>query len=244
MEYAAKHQMVRQLIVFGGGFYWFQLCLQFFHLQRIVELNFYMTKLQIEGKYFSYSILELKKDDALQLQSIMEKELVPYDKIFFERKDFKKLGFKKLEDITVVEHFSGFLSEPPRFLALHGVFTLFQNKKKVFASSLDRLEERYHMGLYKEFCELKSTIGTKDLNYKKRKGYKYFFLKKEQSGKFTTQFDKGVALNQLLFQHINLFRPNSNYHPTQLVNVIFEGSIIRFAVRGKPEIKNWVEAFK
>ena len=203
-----------------------------------------MTKLQIEGIHYSYSILEFKKEDALFLQSIMEKELVSYEKIFFERNDFKRLGFKKLEDIPVAAHFSGFLSEPPRFLKPSGVFTLFQNGKKVFNAPTDRLEERYHTGLYKEFCSLNSTIGSKDISFRKRRGYKYFFLKKEQIGKFTTQFDVDIALNDLLFQHTNLFKHNSNFHSTQLVNVVFENNMIQFAVKGKSELKNRVEAIK
>lgn len=196
-----------------------------------------MTKLQIEGKYFSYSILEFKKEDALFLQSIMEKELVSYDKIFFERKDFKKLGFKKLEDISVAAHFSGFLSEPPRFLQPSGVFTLFQNRKKVFISPTDRLEERYHKGLYKEFCELKSSIRSNDLNYRKRRGYKYFFLKQEQTGTFIARFEDEVTLNQLLFQQSNLFKVNLYFHPTKLVNVMFGNSKIIFKckIRSKEE---------
>jgi hypothetical protein len=48
-----------------------------------------MTKLQIEGKHAFYRTIELKKEYALHLQSIMEKELVSSDKIFFERKNFK-----------------------------------------------------------------------------------------------------------------------------------------------------------
>jgi hypothetical protein len=192
-----------------------------------------MTKLQIEGIHYSYSILEFKKEDALFLQSIMEKELVSYEKIFFERKDFKKLGFKKLENIPVVAHFSGFLSEPPRFLKPCGSFRLFNGRKKVFETPLDRLEERYHMGLYKEFCQLKSTIGSKDLNYRKRKGYKYFFLKQEQSGTFIARFEDEVALNQLLFQQSNLFKINLYFHPTKLVNVMLEDRVIRFKQQTK-----------
>jgi hypothetical protein len=192
-----------------------------------------MTKLQIDGTYYSYSILEFNKEDALFLQSIMEKELVSYDKIFFERRDFKKLGFKKLEDIPVAAHFSGFLSEPPRFLTPSGVFSLFQKRKKVFISPTDRLEERYHMRLYKEFCELKSTIGSKDFSFKKRRGYKYFFLKQKQSGRFTTQFDEEVALNQLLFQHVNLYTINSKFYPTQLVNLYLHDGVIIFKLKSE-----------
>lgn len=198
-----------------------------------------MTKLQIKGTHYSYSILEFKKEDALFLQSIMEKELVSYDKIFFERKDFKKLGFKKLEDISVAAHFSGFLSEPPRFLQPSGVFTLFQNRKKVFISPTDRLEERYHTGLYKEFCELKSTIRSNDLTYRKRRGCKYFFLKHEQSGTFIARFEDEVALNQLLFQQSNLFKINLYFHPTKLVNVMLEDRVVRFKQQSKT-----IETFK
>lgn len=200
-----------------------------------------MTKLQIEGIHYSYSILEFKKEDALFLQSVMEKELVSYDKIFFERKDFKKLGFKKLENIPVVAHFSGFLSEPPRFLKPSGVFTLFQNRKKVFISPTDRLEERYHTGLYKEFCELKSSIRSNDLNYRKRRGYKYFFLKQEQTGAFIARFEDEVALNQLLFQQSNLFKVNLYFHPTKLVNVMFGDSKIIFKFKYKNNEKQEIK---
>lgn len=203
-----------------------------------------MTKLTIDGTYLYYSILELKNEDALFLQSIMEKEFVTYDQIFFERKDFKKLGIKKLEDIPVVGHFSGFLSEPPRFLTPNGVFTLFRNKKKVFASTLDRLEERFHLGLYKEFCLLKSNISSHELSYRKRRGYKYFFLKQELSGKFTSQFDHEMALNDLLFSHTNLYKPKSNFYPVQLVRVMFDDSIIEFSVGGKSEIKKSLEVIR
>lgn len=202
-----------------------------------------MTKLQIEGTHFSYSILEFKKEDALFLQSIMEKDLVSYDKIFFERKDFKKLGFKKLEDIPVVAHFSGFLSEPPRFLKPSGIFTLFQKRKKVFISSTDRLEERYHIGLYKEFCELKSIIRSNDLTYSKRRGCKYFFIKQEQSGIFTAKLEDEVELKQLIFQNTNLHSMKLNlWTNKKFVNVIYRDSQIEFTVGKKLELVQSIQA--
>lgn len=201
-----------------------------------------MTKLQIEGTHFSYSILEFKKEDALFLQSIMEKELVSYDKIFFERKDFKKLGFKKLEDIPVVAHFSGFLSEPSRFLKPCGSFRLFNGGKKVFETPLDRLEERYHLGLYKEFCQLKSAIGSKDLSFRKRKACSYFFLKREQSGQFTAKLEDEVELKQLLFQNTNLHSMKLNLWTKQFVNVIYRDSILVFALGKNCELKQQIVA--
>lgn len=201
-----------------------------------------MTKLQIEGTHFSYSILEFKKEDVLFLQSIMEKELVSYDKIFFERKDFKKLGFKKLEDIPVVAHFSGFLSEPSRFLQPSGVFTLFQNRKKVFISPTDRLEGRYHTALYKEFCKLKSTISSTEVSFKKKRGYNYFFLKIEQSGQFNAKLEEEVAINQLLFQNTNLHSMKLKMWTKQFVNVIYRDSKLEFTVGKKSELKQHIEA--
>ncbi len=202
-----------------------------------------MTKLHIEGNHLSYSILEFKKEDALFLQSIMEKELVSYDKIFFERKDFKKLGFKKLENIPVVAHFSGFLSEPPRFLKPCGSFRLFNGRKKVFETPLDRLEERYHMGIYKEFCQLKSTIGSKDLIFRKRKSCSYFFLRREQSGQFTAKLEVEVALKQLLFQNTNLHSMKLNLWTKQFVNVIYRDNKLEFTVGKNSELKQHIEAF-
>ena len=204
-----------------------------------------MTKLQIKGTHFSYSILEFKKEDALFLQSIMEKELVSYDKIFFERKDFKKLGFKKLEDIPVVANFSGFLSEPTGlFISVVGLFSISMNKKKVFECTLDRLEERYHMGLYKEYCQLKSTIGSKDLTFRKRKACSYFFLKQEQSGQFTAKLEDEVALKQLLFQNTNLHSMKLNLWTKQFVNVIYCDSILDFTLVKKLELKQSIKAVK
>jgi hypothetical protein len=202
-----------------------------------------MTKLQIKGTHFSYSILEFKKEDAMFLQSIMEKELVSYDQIFFERKDFKKLGYKNLEDIPAVANFSGYLSNHNMYSFPVGVFTLFKNRKKVFASSLDRLEERYHMGLYKEFCELKSSISSKDLTFRKRKAFSYFFLKREQLGLFTAKLEDEVTLRQLIFQNTNLHSLKLNFWTRQFVNVIYGDNKLEFTVGKKNELKQHIEAF-
>jgi hypothetical protein len=201
-----------------------------------------MTKLQIKGTHFSYSILEFKKEDAMFLQSIMEKELVSYDQIFFERKDFKKLGYKNLEDIPAVANFSGYLSNHNMYSIPVGVFTLFENRKNVFESSLDRLEERYHMGLYKEFCELKSSISSKNLTFRKRKAFSYFFLKREQLGLFTTKLENDVTLRQLIFQNTNLHSLKLNFWTRQFVNVIYDNSILEFTVGKKNELKQHIES--
>jgi hypothetical protein len=192
-----------------------------------------MTKLIIDGTYLFYSILELKNEDALFLQSIMEKELVTYDQIFFERKDFKKLGFKKLEDISVVAHFSGFQSNSIMSMKPVGVMTIYHDKKKVFASTLDRLETKYHLGLYKELCDVYSSIRSEELKFKKRRGYKYFFLKGKQSSKFTMKYDDRIPLNHFLFEQVKLFSSKSAVYSTQLVNILVDDSIIPFKCNKK-----------
>jgi hypothetical protein len=82
----------------------------------------------------------------------MEGELVNFDKIFFERKDFKKLGFRAIEVIPFVSQINGFLSSF-RSLQHPDTFFFFKNKKKAFVCAVDRLEAKYHSGwLYrKEF---------------------------------------------------------------------------------------------
>ena len=167
-----------------------------------------MTKIQIEGTMLSYSIIELNAEEPLYLQNIMEKELITYDEIFFKLKAFKKLGYKTLEELPIVAKISGFSSKTPNSLQFPvGVFTYFKNNKKVFVSTVDRLEERYHSGLYKEYCEIKSAITSNEFSFRKKKACKYFFLKIEQSGTFSFSVKDTFQLNQLLFKHsLNHFK--------------------------------------
>jgi hypothetical protein len=202
-----------------------------------------MTKLQIEGKYFSYSIIELNQADALFLQNIMESELVNYDKIFFERLDFKKLGFGSLEDLPVVSQINGFLSS---FHSLQhpDTFTFFKNKKKAFVCAVDRLEAKYHSGLYKEFCNFKSTINPCDFSFRKKKGCKYFLLKKHQFGTFTLALKDDIDLNQLFFEHkVHHFKfKGFYYNPVQLLEIHLHDSKLNFSVGKKSEEKQTIVA--
>ena len=158
-------------------------------------IEYIMTKLQISGTYLSYSIIELNQADALYLQNIMESELVNYDRIFFERKDFKKLGFRAIEELPVVSQINGFLSS---FHSLQhpDTFTFCKNKKKVFVCAVDRLEAKYHSGLYREFCNVKSSINPNDFSFRRKKGCKYFLLKKQQFGTFTLALKDDIDLNK------------------------------------------------
>ena len=45
-----------------------------------------MKELNLRGTYLSYSIVELNQADTLFLQNIMEKDLITYNKLFFELK--------------------------------------------------------------------------------------------------------------------------------------------------------------
>jgi hypothetical protein len=229
MEYTAKHQMVQPLIVFGGGFYWFQPCWQFFHLQRIVEINFYMTKLQIKGTFHSYSIIKLNEADALFLQNIMERELITYDKIFFERKDFKKLGFSSIEELPIISQINGFLSS---FYSLQypDVFTIFKNNKKIFGCAVDRLETKYHTGMYIDIFNVDSTIYTYEFSFRRKKGCKYYLLKKQQFGTFSIALKDDIDLNQLLFEHkLHHFKLKGIYQdPIQLLEIYLNDSKLIF----------------
>lgn len=92
-----------------------------------------MTKLQIDGKHVSYSIIELNEVDALYLQNIMESALVNYDKIFFERKDFKKLGFSAIEEIPVVSKINGFYLHSTHYSILILLLSVRTRRKCLFA---------------------------------------------------------------------------------------------------------------
>ncbi len=193
-----------------------------------------MIKLIVTGSIHTYSVIELHKSDALFLQNIMESERVTYDKIFFERKDFKKLGFKSLEELPVISQINGFLSS---FHSLQhpDIFTFYRNKKKVFVSAVDRLESKYHSGLYKEYCNVISTINPNEISFRKKKGCKYFLLKKHQFGTFTLALKDDFDLNQLLFEHkVHHFNFKGFYEkPIQLLEVYLDDSKLGFKLKDK-----------
>jgi len=198
-----------------------------------------MTKLQIAGKHVSYNIIELNQADALFLQNTMESELVTYDKIFFEREDYKNLGFGSLEELPVVSHINGFLSS---FHSLQhpDTFTFCKNKKKVFVSAVDRLESKYHSGLYREFCDVKSSINSHEFSFRRKKGCKYFLWKKQQFGTFTLAFKDVIDLNQLFFEHkVHHFKfKGFYYNPVQLLEIHLDDSKLNFKLMSKSLVLN------
>jgi hypothetical protein len=195
-----------------------------------------MTKLQIEGKLISYSILELKKADALYFDFIIKNNPMYDGKIPFEYFDIKKL-----ENLPVISRFSGFHSSESRLSKAVGVFTLYLMNKKVFECTLDRLLERYHLGLYKELCEVNSTIKSNKLKFRKRSGLKYFLLKEEQMGIFNVILTGEVTMNELHFQQTVI---ENNYRKDQFLNVKMNDRIIEFPLGGNPEIKKSLEVIR
>ncbi len=189
-----------------------------------------MNELQIIGSYLSYSIIELSKPDALFLQNIMESELINYDKIFFERKAYKKLGFKSLEDLLIINRISGFSLRTENTLGeeVDALFTIFNNNKKVFSSSLERLEAKHHTNLFNQYFDVKSSITPLDFSFRKKKGCKYFLLKKKQLGTFSFKSDEQIYLNQLYFKH-SVYHVNKNYYqPIHLLEILKDDSSLFF----------------
>jgi hypothetical protein len=195
-----------------------------------------MTKLQIEGKHFSYSILEFNKEDAMYFDSIiinkpMFRGIIPLE----------QLDMKKLENPIVISQFSGFFSAGSSSGKPVGVFTMYKNQKKAFVCTLDRMEKRYHMGLYPELCEFNSTIKSSKLKFKKRTGYKYYLLKEEREGIFMAQFKGNVTIKQLVFHQVII---ENNYRTEKYMNVQKDGAIIEFTLGGNPEVKKWLEVIR
>lgn len=195
-----------------------------------------MTKLQIEGKWLSYSILEINKVDALYFDFILKNNPIFNGKIPFEY-----LDIKTLEKQPVVSQLSGFLSTESGLLELVGVFTLYDKKKKVFECTLDRLDKRYHQGLYKEMREINSSIKFNKLKFRKRSGHKYFLLKEEREGIFNVILTGEVTMNELHFQQTVI---ENNYRKDQFLNVKMNESIIEFPLGGNPEIKKSLEVIR
>ncbi|MEY2701476.1 MAG: hypothetical protein RLY43_96 [Bacteroidota bacterium] len=159
-----------------------------------------MTKLIIDGTYLSYSILEFNLEEAMYLEEIRGKEFVDFDDIFFERKDYQKLGYNNLDDIPLVAHFSGFNSKDDIMsIKPAGALTVFRNGKKDFKSALDRLEERYQHKLDKEFDDFKSSRDFLDFTFRKRRNHKYFLLKFMKEGKFSVELKKDHCLKDFNF---------------------------------------------
>ena len=195
-----------------------------------------MTKLHIEGKHFSYSILEFHKVDAMYFDFIITNKPQFLGKIPFEH-----LDLKKLENPTVISQFSGFFSAWLGYGEPVGIFTMSRNQKKVFAGTLDRLEMGYHVGLYPELCEINSTFNSFKLKFKKRTGYKYYLLKEERDGVYLAQYKGNVTIKQLVFHHSII---ENNGRVEKYMNVQKDDRIIEFAVGGNPEVKRWLEIIR
>jgi hypothetical protein len=202
-----------------------------------------MNKLQISGTYLSFSIIELNEADAFYLRNIMEKELITYHKIFFDRKAYKKLGYKTLDALPVILQINGFLSSNSSLQYPDG-FTYFKNKKKVFVSTLERLEGKYHSGLYKEYSLVKSSFNTSVFSFKKKKGCKYFLMKKQQIGRFSLALKDDIQLNELLFEHkFHHFKIAGSYeHSNKLLEIYLDDSKLGFSVGAQSEIKRTIIA--
>ena len=204
-----------------------------------------MNKLKITGTHESYRIIEFNEVEALYLENIMEKDLIAYSKIFFELKAYKKFGYKTLEELPVVGQISCFLSHPSRLAQYPtGEFTYVKNNKKVFVSAVERLEAKYHSALFKEFCDIKSTIRGDEVSFKKKKGHKYFFLKKVQSGTFSVDVKDTFQLNQLLFKHCVHHFKRVYFQPVQLLEIQMYDSILEFTLEKKSEIKMIIQVIK
>jgi hypothetical protein len=212
-----------------------------------------MNKLKITGTHESYRILEFNEVEALYLEKLLEINFMTYDKIFFELKAYKKLGYKTLEDLPIVAQISGFQSKHPRtpsnpvdyYSYFHeqypaGEFTHIKNNKKVFVSAVDRLEAKYHSALFKEFCDIKSTIRGDEVSFKKKRTCKYFFLKKIQSGTFSVAVKDTFQLNQLLFKHCVYHFKKVYHQPVQLLEIQRDDSKLEFTVGKKTLVEHFI----
>lgn len=160
----------------------------------------------------------------------MESEFINYDKIFFERRAYKKLGYKSLEDLPIIKEISGFSLRTENTLGeeIDALFTFFNNKKKVFSSTLERLEAKHHTSLFKEYCNVKSSITPLDISFRKKKGCKYFLLKKKQVGTFWFESDESVNLNQLFHKHSVYHFSKKHYQPLHLLEIFMDDSRLFF----------------
>jgi hypothetical protein len=192
-----------------------------------------MTKLQIEGTFISYSLLEINKVDALYFDFIIKNNPNFNGKIPIEYLDIQTLARQPVDS-----RFSGFLSTESRLLNEVGIFTLYSRKKKVFKCTLDRLEKRYHHGLFEELCVVNSSIKNVKLKFRKRSGHKYFLLKEEQMGIFNVILTGEVTMKELHFQQTVI---ENNYRKDQFLNIKMNDSIIEFPLGGNPEIKKSLE---
>jgi hypothetical protein len=189
-----------------------------------------MSKFKIIGTHLSFCVIEFNNPNASYLQNIMENELINYDKIFFERRAYKKLGYKSLEDLPIIKEISGFSLRTENTLGeeIDALFTFFNNKKKVFSSTLARLEANHHTSLFKEYCDVKSSITPLDFSFRKKKGCKYFLLKKKQVGTFRFESDERINLNQLFHKHSVYHFSKKHYQPLHLLEIFMDDSRLFF----------------
>ncbi len=91
----------------------------------------------------------------------------------------------------------------------------------VFKCALNRLEHKYHKTLFKEHDLISSYLAVNEFNFRKRKGFHYFFLKKEQIGEFKFSLEEDLDLSDVLFKHTKKHYFNKIIHnPIMLLNLM------------------------
>jgi hypothetical protein len=197
-----------------------------------------MTKLQIEGTMLSYSIIELNAEETLYLQNIMEKDLITYDKIFFELRAYKKLGYKTLEALPIISHVSGFIPD------IKDVFQYKKGDKTIIKSPMNRLENKYFPINIWNDKTINSIINSVAIDFIKRRSCKYFLLKIEEKGTFKTMLPCDFQILDLLIIHQNCYFNRFNKKTEQLIQFKIDDSNLVLALGKKSEITKSISVIK
>ena len=170
-----------------------------------------MKELNLRGTYLSYSIVELNQADTLFLQNIMEKDLITYNKIFFELKAYKKLGYKTLEELPIISQVSGFI--PDR----NDVFQYKIDDKTIIKTPMHSLMNRYFPDTLWNEKTINPIITSVGVDFIKRRTCKYFLLKIIKKGTFKTVLPSNFQLLDLLIIHQNCYFKRFNKKTEHLI---------------------------
>jgi exodeoxyribonuclease-1 len=198
--------------------------------------------LKINGTHLSCTVIEFNEKEALYLENIMETELISFNEIFFERKAYKKIGYRNIEDLPKIIEITGFESCPNSDSNDSiGLFTFLKDNKKVFISDIEKLETKYHTGLFDDFCNVNSIIRGEDVKFRRKSKSKYFFLKKIEKGIFSFSVNDTFQLNDLLFRHC-VYHFKGYHYPLQLLEMENKCEKIVFTPEKKSNVEMYISA--
>lgn len=177
---------------------------------------------KINGCYQSFSILEFTKTQSVYLQNLIQRDNSDLNSVFFEKHAYKKLGFKTLNHLPIIDYASGFTADNFSKLEYKS------NRKLTLKMPLKMLHEKYlPINLFSNKT-INSSIKAISVSYRKKSLCDYFLLKVFNSGTFNLLLPDEFDFLDLEVIHQNCLFKSMNQPIEQLVSFQMNSHEINF----------------